>query len=268
MQAVLQYKEYKGLQKCANTGLKVTGWPQAKKEDFTNEDGQIYILPDGADVDYMNPGVISPQIRTFAQDRQQAMRDLAGNNEVSEGKSPHPNASGVTVEKLQLMAIGRQRFKIRQNMYYSIPRMNRISCGNVMQFWTTGKVIGIDSKDGFDSQIIYNPLEMADIDFNIEIDEGSMAGVDKEAFNGMLYGMLVNQLISLPTFLQVADIPKKNELIKLTDNAAQKQAIMDQLQQQNVMLKYEHAPETLTPDEIKIAEQLVTQSGVATDQPA
>jgi len=264
----MTFKEHKGLLRVANPWVYANVASGLKKEDITNDDGLIFILPDDGEIKHVEPGQISPQLSQFADGRARNIEDISGNNEVSQGKMPSPNASGVTVERLQLRAIGRHRLKIRTNMHYSLARMGRLTYGNITQFWTTEKKIGIEEVDGFSQQILYNPLDMQDIEMNIEMDEDTMAGTDKEAFTGLMYAMLANQQIDLVTFLTVTDIPKKNQLLKMVDDSQQKAQIMQELQIQNLMMRYEHDPDSMTEEEAEQAEQImVQQSGVDQDQP-
>jgi len=144
--------------------------------------------------------------------------------------------------------------------------MGKMTASNILQFWTSEKKIAVEPTGNYDSQIIFNPLEMQDLEYDITIDEGSMAGVDKDAFNGLMFALLSQNRITMPQFLKVSDIPKKNELLAMVDQEEQVQAQLAQLQQENIMMKAQFAPQLLTPEEAQAVQEMVKQTGVA-DQP-
>jgi len=280
MMATMMFKEYKGLQKVANPEKHVDLESGLTAEDITNEDGAIYVLPQGTQIRNIDPGQVSPQLGQFQNDRGQAIQDISGVNEATEGKMPSPNASGVTVERTQTQAVGRIRLIDRQNQYYSIKRLAKLRAAMILQYWTSEKVLKIENEGEDHTQLIFNPLEFQDISYEIEISSGSMAGVDKDSYNALMASFLNNQHITFDEFLQVAEIPRKEkirELVGQRDEQAQaieeQTAQIEDLQRKMIRLKGSVNPELLSPDEKPIFDEIMREQqleqiqGVNPDQP-
>jgi hypothetical protein len=249
MQAVMGYKAYKGLQKVANPEKIANQTSGLTKDDITNEDGAVYILPDGGTLANIPPGVISEQVVGFGNSKIVNMQSISGMTEVTQGKLPSPNAAAITVERTQQMAIGRVRLKDRQNTYYSIKRMGHITASNILQFWTNEKTLKLEDQGGDVSAIVYNPLEMDDLDFDVGIAPGSMAGVDKDSFNNLLTNYLNTGHLQFDEYLQFVDIPKAPKILEVVKARLDIQAQMQEIQNQNLKLKGQFAPDLLTPEE-------------------
>lgn len=272
MHAVMQYKEYKGLQRVANPSIKVYMESGLTKDEVTNEDGGVYEIPEGSrGFDHVDPGSISPQIGQFNGERKQAMTDISGINEVTQGKTPSPNASGVTVKRTQQQAIGRIRLKDRQNQKYSIKRLGKLDAALIIQYWTDEKILELEDGDG--EQIIYNPLEIQDLEYEIEIAEGSMAGIDKESYNALLSQFLAAGHMTFPEFLEVAEIPRKEKIIEMVSKRSDIEGQLQQTQQELIKLKGNVNPQLLSPEEMAMFEEmqrqelLEQQQGAANGQP-
>jgi hypothetical protein len=259
MQAMMMYKEYKGLQRVANPAKKVDRETGLTKDDITNEDGAIYILPQGTTIQELPPGQISPQVGQFQLERQRAIQDISGVNEATEGKIPSPTASGVTIERTQNQAIGRIRLLDRQNQYYSIKRLAKLRASMIIQYWTSEKVLKLEDANGDYNQVIFNPLEYQDLSYDIEISSGSMAGVDKDSFNGLMASFLNAGHITFTEFLQVAEIPRKEKLLELVTQRQDQQAEIQNLQRQNIELKASINPQLLSPEEMQAFEEMMRE---------
>lgn len=256
MQAVLQYKEYKGLQRVANPKVIVDKETGLTEDDITNEDGAIYVIPQGTNIRDVQPNSVSPQIGQFNNDRRRAISDISGVNEATQGKMPSASASGVTVERIQTQAIGRIRLIDRQNQRYSIKRLGLLIAKLIVQYWTEDKTLALENIDGEYEQIIFNPLEMQDVDYEIKIAEGSMAGVDKESFNGFLATLLNAGHLSFEEFTDLAEMPKMSKLNEIAKNKNQITAQLEQLQQENLLLKGQFAPQSLSKEEAEAFAQM------------
>jgi len=255
MQAVMEYKEYKGLQKVANPSVAVFKDSGLTKDDVTNEDGAIWEINMGSKPPtHIQPGQVSEQVSRFSQKKSDKMRDISGVNEATQGKMPSPNASGVSLERIQTQAIGRIRLKDRLNEHYSVKRMGTLIASNIVQFWTTERVLKLEDTPEGKQQLMFNPLEMEDLEYEIEIAPGSMAGVDKGAYNTMLLGLMNSQQITLEQFLEVAEIPKTDKLKELVSTEKQKAEQMQALQMENLQLKSQLAPESLSDEELELLE--------------
>lgn len=250
MSAVMAYKEYKGLQRIANPQVALDKGSGITKDDYSNEDGAIYEISEGSrPPQHIQPGNVSPQISQFTRDRSEKIRDISGITEATEGKMPHPNAAAATVERVQTQSVGRIRLKERNSEHYSMKLLGKMIASNILQFWTSEKVVKLE-KEGADlRQVIFNPLDMQDLKYEIDISQGSMAGIDKNAYNAMLMGFLAQGLITLPQFLEVAEIPKSGKLKDIVSTAEQEAQQMQALQLENAQLKAQFMPDQLTEED-------------------
>lgn len=274
MQAVLLYKEYKGAQRVLNPSIIIDKESGLTENDVSNEDGAIYVVEQGTQGPrHMDPGQISPQISPFNEARKRAISDISGINEVTQGKVPNPQASGVTVTKTQQQAIGRIRLKERQNERYSIKRLGRLAAALVIQHWTEERTLKLEDKGGNYEQVVFNPLDMVDLKYEVTIAEGSMAGIDKDSYNALLLNFLNGGQITFNEFLEVAEIPRAEKLLSFVKERMNIQGQLEQTQKQLIEFKGATNPELLTPEEAQVFEEiqrqklLEQQQGVNPDQP-
>ena len=289
MQAVMGYKEYKGLQKVSNPEKEVNLESGLTKDDVTNEDGAIYETKIGTSWTVRNlpTGQVSEQGRRFQDDRRGAMDDISGMTDPTRGELPDGRLSEVTVTKTQNQALGRIRLKDRQNQYYSLRRLSKLVASDIIQHWTTEKVLELEGEGENVMQIIFNPLEVQDLDYDIKSTAGVMAGVDKDAFNAFASQLLNSQKITFDQFVEIIDMPKSEKLKEFAQQnnqaAAEMQQVSEQLQLgqqenqqlqiQNLKLKAEISEALLSPEELKILQEVNRQelndelTGVINDQP-
>lgn len=265
MHSIMTYKQYKGLQRIANPIVVANKASQITEENFSNEDGAFYSIPDGGILEYKNPGNISPQLEEFCQNRKRSIKDISGINETVEGRQVHADQSGVAVGKTQDQAIGRIRLKDRNNQRYSIKRLGILNAHLVLEHWDDEKMLRVQDGRGGYEQIIFDPAEVKDLEFDIEISDGSMAGVDKDKYNALLTTWLVQGQITFKEYLQTGEFPRKNKLLSMVSEREDMEAQMQELQMQNLQLKAQFAPETLTPEEVQLLE--AQQSGVNPTNP-
>lgn len=290
MQAVMGYKEYKGLQKVSNPEKEINLESGLTKDDVTNEDGALYEVKAGTSWTIRNlpVGQVSEQGRRFQEDRTEKMRQIAGITGPINGELPEGRPSEVTVHKMQTQALGRIRLKDRQNQYFSLRRLSKLVASDIIQHWTTEKVLEIENEGSEAVQIIFNPLEIQDLEYNIKPVAGAMSGVDKDSFNSFAVSLLNTQQISFKQFTEIADMPKiemlqkfamENDQVQMQAQEAagqlqQMQAQMQQLQMQNIKLKSTISPELLSKEEAIVLEELDREQvineiteGVNDDQP-
>jgi hypothetical protein len=268
MQAVLGYKEYKGLQKVTNPEKEVNLESGLTKDDITNEDGAVYETKVGTSwtVRNLQVGQVSEQGRRFQEDRKNVMDDISGMTDPTRGELPDGRLSEVTVMKTQNQALGRIRLKDRQNQYYSLRRLSKLVASDIIQFWTTEKVLEIENKDEQTMQVIFNPLEVQDLEYDIKSTAGNMSGIDKDAFNGFASQLLNSQKITFNQFAEIIDMPKADKLKEFAAQNDQQGAEMQQaneamkaLQIENMKLKASISPDLLAPEELKILEEVGRQ---------
>lgn len=273
MHSVLQYKEYKGLQLVMNPSIIVDQESGLTEDDVSNEDGAVYVVPQGTGLRHLEPGHVSTQAGNFNNERKRSIADISGVNEATQGRMPAPNASGVTVERTQQQAIGRIRLKDRQNQKYSIKRLGKLTASLILQYWTEEKTLKLEDVGGDHQQIVFNPLEMEDMEYEIDIAPGSMAGIDKDSFNAMLMQFLKGGHLTFDEVLQVGEFPRKEQILELYKQRNDTNSQLQQIQMENIKLKAQISPELLTPEEAQMFEDMTRQElleqqmGAANGQP-
>jgi hypothetical protein len=162
---------------------------------------------------------------------------------------------------------------------------------NIIQYWTAEKVLYLEDEGEDMREIIFNPLDMQDLEYDIKISAGSMAGVDKDQFNLFATSLLNTNRITFSQYADIVDIPKAQQLKKFAaendEVAAQVQelqmqseqmqqesaAMIQSLQQEILKLKAIKLPAILMPTEQRDAEAIIKQEqyddlmGVNEDQP-
>lgn len=259
MKAVMEYKTYKGLQKVANPTIIYDLETGIDEGELTNEDGQTIGIPQGTDIRHLQPGQVSEQVNNFVNDKRQSMQDISGVVEATQGKMPGPNAAAMTVHKTQQQAIGRIRLKDRQNQQYSIKRLGKQTACNVIQFWSGEKVLRMESKGADHSQIIFNPADMDMVKWELDISEGSQAGVDKDSYNMMLHNWKANGDITFAEMLELGEFPKRQQALDLVGEREDLATQMQQMEIENLKLKSKLDPELLSPEERKGLEDVQRQ---------
>lgn len=260
MMAVMTYKDYKGKQKVSNPIVEYNK-SFLSEDNVTNEDGALYGIPEGESwaIRHVSPGATNPQLSQFNSERMQAMQEISGVNEATQGELPNPQASGVAIQKVQNQAIGRIRLKDRQNQYYSIVRRGKLIANLIIQYWHTEKVLKLEDLGQEPEQIIFNPIEMQDLDFDIEISQGSMSGIDKDMHNSLMISYLNNGHITFKEYLEVADLPSSKKLLEMVSERENMQAELEQAQTENIKLKAQIDPALLSKEEMAIYEQIVQE---------
>jgi hypothetical protein len=254
------YKEYKGLKKVANPAIKVDKSTGLTKDDITNEDGEIYIIEDG-DINYMQPGQTSPQITAFVDRRKQSINEISGINEVSQGKTMHPNQSGFSIEKLQQQALGRIRLKERNIERHSTKRTIFLVASLILQYYPYDKLLQINEKEFPNEEIIFSEFDLSNLEFEAQINESSLIGVDSSALNALYMSFVQQQAITFDEFLELAQrLPNKEKIKEMVQARNDKDAQLAEMQNQLLLLKGTYQPEQLTKDELNQFQQL-QQSG-------
>lgn len=249
-------KEYENLKLNANTGWIVDQDAGVNKEDLTNEDGIVIIKNKGTEVRRQAPGEVSPQLSQRTKADRESIRDIMGVEEVTEGKSPHPNASYATIQKMDTRAVGRIRLKDRYLQSYSMRRLAIITASFITHYWTDEKTLRLRGDGTKTEEFIFNPIEMEDLKYRIEMSPGSMTGVDTDALNNFFLTLLDKQHITYEEFLLVSSFPKREILLeKLQERNQSKMELeeisakLQELTVQNIQLRAAINPELLNPEE-------------------
>lgn len=277
----MDYKEFKGLKRCANPGWIVDHESNVKASTLTNDDGIVVVKAKGTEVRRLEAGTISPQLERRMQNDVLAMEDISGVNEATQGRTPSPNASGAAISNLQNQAIGRIRLKDRHLQYYSMKRLGKLTAKLIIANWSTEKRLRLNNDTAGVEELVFDPIKMNDLSYTVEITPGSMAGIDKEALNSFFVNLLSAGHIPFKEFLLVADFPKREILLKgaverekLQMQQAEEQeqiqaqqmdlsAQLQQLQQENIKLKSLISPNLLSSEEHKLMEELTRQEAIS-----
>lgn len=281
----MDFRELEGLKLCSNPGWVADNESEVDANTLTNAPGLVVKKKRGTEVRRLEPGQVSPQLQYRKDYDKGSMDSLSGINEESfNGALPSGNVAAVTFEKVQTQSVGRIRLKDRLLQGYSMKRLAMLVASRVLNHWTAEKSLRLRDDAGKIEEILFNPLEMEDLEYQIDISQGSMTGVDKSAINAFYYGLLQGGFIDINTFLSVAEIPKKEIVLsRLEEQMAQQQQANDQqvqaqmqelqnqlmeLQKQNIALKGAldqgkvAKAELLLPEEKKVFDQLLKETAI------
>lgn len=269
----MDWYEYEGLKVATNPGWVADHGAFNSKEEasnaLTNEPGIVIVKQKGHEVSRLQPGQISPQLTERKTLDENAMEQISGMNEATQGQLPSSGASGVTVQKLQTQAIGRIRLKDRYLQHYSIRRLGIITASLIINHWTTEKRLRLRSDNSNTEEFIFNPIEMQDLEYTVDIADGSMAGIDKDALNNLWlqFFQASGGAMTFEDLLMVADVPKKEIILtRLKERNEQEAKIqevasqLEALQMENAKLKGLVSSGALLPDEKKVFDMAAKQA--------
>lgn len=281
----VDYKEFKGLKRNANSGWIADHESGVTPEKLTNDEGIVVIKAKGTEVRRLEPGAISPQLQQRREADIYSMEDISGINEATQGVSPSASASGAAIRSLQGQAIGRVRLKDRYLQHYSMKRLARLTANLILCNWSTEKRLRFNTDSSGVQELVFDPLRMSDLGYSVEISPGSMAGIDKEALNGLYLNLfqLSGGQMQFEDLLSVMDIPKKEVLLKKLEERKTQQAELEQvqmqdqqvqqaaqvdsefskLQKENIKLKARISPDLLTREEQSLYEIFVRQDAIS-----
>jgi hypothetical protein len=230
----VDFRELEGLRVCSNPGWIVDHEAEVTDTDLTNKPGIVVSKKKGTEVRRLEPGQVSPQLEQRKQGDQLSMESIEGMNEQSmNGAMPVGNASGVAVQKVQTQPIGRIRLKGRNLEYYSMRRLALITACLIENHWTEEKCLRLRADDNSIEEVTYNPIEMEDLEYMIDVSPGSMAGVDKDQLIAFYLTLLNTNHIDFEMFLAACpEFPGKHTLVKSYKEKNQQQQQIQQAQQQ------------------------------------
>lgn len=251
----MDFRELEGLRLVSNPGWIGDHDAEVDAEKLTNAPGIVVLKKRGTELKRLEAGQISPQLEIRKQADQQFMEGVSGQNEVTmNGEMPTANVSGVTVTKLQTQAVGRIRLKNRTIEYYSMKRLAELTASLIINNWTEEKVLRFRGDNAQIEEVVYNPLEVENLDYTVEMSPGSMAGIDKDAVNAFYMALLQMGQITIDEFLMVAEIPKKDMVIASLEKRNQQAQQIEQLnsQIQEAQMQYEQQIALLQEQNIKL----------------
>lgn len=278
---MMDYKEYRSLKRNSNSGWIADHESDVSDENLTDEEGIVVKKAKGTEVRRLDPGVTSPQLAERKASDKLALEYISGINEATQGITPSANASGAAITALQTQAIGRIRLKDRL-LKYSMKRLGKIHAVLIINNWSTEKKLRLRTDTSGTEELIFNPIKMSDLGYSVEISDGTMAGIDKDALNSLYLNLLSQKVITPKQFFLAADIPKKELIMKSMEEDSEMQIqqvqeeaqmqleqanqMIAQLQKENIKFKAAINPELLSNDEKKALEDFSRQEAIETIQ--
>jgi hypothetical protein len=272
----LDAKELKGLKVATNPGWVVDEESGVDTDTLTDEDGIVVTKKTGTEAGRLQPGQVSNQLQNRSQRDYESMQRIEGAGETVFGEAPKSQTSGVMYRRLQMQALGRIRLKTKM-LEAAIYRRDLLITSRIMKKWSAERLLRLEDSNGKIRFIKFDPRMMKDFTYELSFPAGTAVGMDNETIAESYKEMLMAGLIDLRTYAILTNIPKKQELLDILDEkdetiaqAQELQAQNQELQKQMLMMKANLAPQTLTPEEVKVVEQLAIEEQQAqlTSNPA
>jgi hypothetical protein len=244
--------EYVGLKLSTNPGWQISPGSGVKPSSITNRPGQVFTVNEGHTFKRLDPGQVSPQLGIRKQNDESAMRIITGQNEASQGRQPGGVTAARAIEALQAQTNGRYRLKSSQNAMYSIQRRGELIASRIVQYWTTDRYMRISDPDSGDLvHAVYRPEDVQDLEYEIRVTPGALAGVDKQAIYEVMDSFVQRGMITPKLFFQVTDLPHKKKIIEELEANDQLMQQAQMLQQENEQLKAVIAQAGIPIDQIQ-----------------
>lgn len=251
----MDFRELENLRVNANSGWIGDHEAEVEANKLTNAPGIVVLKKRGTELRRLEPGTISPQLGQRKELDQLAMESISGVNEQTmNGALPGGNVAAITFDKVQTQAVGRIRLKDRMLQYYSMRRLAMLTASLIINHWTEETVLRFRTDDSQIQELVYDPIEMQDLQYNVEISPGSMTGISKDAINAVYFNLLNGGHIDVMDFLSVAELPKKEQLLARLNEKNQTNAQVQQLQvdAQNQQMQFAQEIERLKAENIKL----------------
>lgn len=230
--------EYESLHLTSNPGWVMDSDAGVEPSSITNKRGKVYVVNKNARFQRLEPGQTSPQLAIRKQGDQQFMEIISGMNEASQGRRPGGVTAAKAIERLQQQTNGRIRLKSTSLTLYSLPRLGKLVASRNAKYWTTERLMRItDSATGQVKMVKFSPDQVRDLEYDVRVVPGSLAGTDKEAQAEVLSAYVDKGWIPPKVYFQIVDIPNKRKVLEALDEADQQQAMLQQLAQENEQLK-------------------------------
>jgi hypothetical protein len=226
--------EYVALKLTSNPGWKMSPGAGVKPSSITNRPGQVFIVNEGHTFERLQPGQVSPQLEMRKENDRMAMQIITGQNDASQGRQPGGVTAARAIEALQAQTNGRYRLKTSQNAMYSIQRRGELIASRIVKYWTTERYMRVsDPSSGDILAAVYRPEDVQDLEYEIRVTPGALAGADKQAIYEVMDSFVQRGMITPKLFFQVTDLPHKKKILEELE-------ANDQLMQQAQMLAQEN----------------------------
>lgn len=258
----LDEKERRGLRLNANPGWMLDEQSGVDPDTLTDEDGIVVTKQQGTEVRRIEPGQVSPQLAMRVQREYEAMQRIEGVGEAVLGEAPKSVTSGTQLRRLQMQSLGRIRLKSKM-IESAIYRRDRLILSRIIKYWSTERKLRVEDSSGKIQFIKFDPRDVQDFEYEVVLAPGTMSGMDNESIYETYKELLLAQAIDLKTFAQITNLPKKQALLDMIDQNDQNAAMMAQIQQENLQLKAQFAPQLLTPEEAQVIQEQAVQQNQA-----
>ena len=241
----MDWAELQGLRLNGNSGWVIDKESGIDHDTLTNEPGIIIVKKQGTDARRLEPGVVSPQLtsRKFAD--QQAMEQISGINEASQGRKPSSVTAASAIQALQGATRSRINQKQRYLSEYSLPRLANLVASRIVNRWSVEKKLRVYDKDGELQFIEYKPDEIYKLKYDIRPLPSTNSGLAKEEVFSVMSQLLQGNAIEPRTFVELTDLPYKTSVLKRMDESDEKNAMIEQLVAENAQLKEQQGPQNL-----------------------
>lgn len=234
-----------------------------KTGDVDNRPGKKYVKKQGTEFKIQVPPPVGEDYRRLKQDKREAIRDISGINEATTGQSPGSNSSGRMVRLLQEQSIGRIRLKSRMLEAYSMVRLGKVTAAYIAKYGVARKIRNKDESGNY-VYVDYNPGAVEDLKYEVLTVPGTTAGPDRETMQSELQAALDGGHIAYEDFLKALNPPYKRTILASIRQRMEAESGVRNLEQENLTLRAQFKPETLSKEEIEIVKQIQMQSqGVA-----
>jgi hypothetical protein len=261
----LDAKELKGLKLVTNPGWVMDNQSGVDPDTLTDEDGIVIPKEQGTEVQRLAPGQVSQQLENRSRRDYESMQRVEGAGETVFGEAPKSQTSGIMYRRLQMQALGRIRLKSRM-IEAAVYRRDLLIVSRIIKYWSTERKLRAEDANGSIRFVKFDPRMMKDFSYELRLSPGTASGMDNETIAETYKELLLAGAIDLKTYATLTDIPKKQDLLKILGEQDQLQGKIQELEAQNqemqkqtLMMKANLAPQTLTPEEIKIVEQLAIE---------
>jgi hypothetical protein len=262
--------EYESLHLTSNPGWVMSNDAGIDPSSVSNKRGKVYVVNKGADFRRLEPGQTSPQLIERKHSDQQYMEIISGMNEASQGRRPGGVTAAKAIERLQQQTNGRIRLKSSTLTLYSLPRLGKLVASRNAKYWTTERLMRItDNTSGEVKLVKFDPEQVKDLEYDVRVVPGSLAGVDKESIAEAMSAFVDKGWLPPKVFFQCIDVPNKKKILEALDQNDQQRMMLEQLSQQNQQLMLQiqqltgQAPEQQTneaPAEQSIPAQMAPQT--------
>lgn len=230
--------EYESLHLTANPGWVMDSRAGIKPSEITNKRGKVYVVNENARFERLQPGQTSPQLQTRKQSDHQYMQIVTGMNEFSQGRADGGVTAASAIQQIIGQTNGRLRLKSYQSALYSIPRMSKLVARRNAKYWTSERMMRVtDNTTGAARLIKFDPEQVKDLDYDVRVTQGTLAGADKETQEKILETYVDKGWLPPKVFFQITNVPNKQKVLEALDEVDQQKMLLQQLAAENEQLK-------------------------------